>query len=268
MKCFVSLVIALALAAPASAFAQKKVDEYGEDLLSPDIIEQVAPEPPSAPAKPAKSTVIQERDVSSDGAQQSPKAASKAPPPPPVEKAPPEVKAAAAAPSKKKAATTEVALPPPPPPPSGPIAAGREKRIRTGVIGPGFGYFSRGYGAAMTMGFEGEYFFFERLSAGMRFELATRFKQPTWLSFVPQARYIFDFDRHPRFAAYAQAGVGLAISAGDGTFAAVDIAIPGGGVWWQWTDRFSIGAETNLHILARSSVTVGWTIAPVVRYTF
>jgi len=143
---------------------------------------------------------------------------------------------------------------------------GREGHFRVGLVGPGFGVANRGMGPMMTMGLDGEYFFWEHLSAGMRIEVATKFKDTTILSFVPQARYVFDFDSHPRWSAYVQGGVGLALI--NGKHPAADIVIPGGGFSWQWTQRWSVGAESNFHILARSEVVVEWTIAPTFRYQF
>lgn len=250
-RLLIGILVALFFA-PAVAAAQTPVDEYGEESLDPAVIEQIAPLP--APArKPAGRQAIEEKNVGSDGAKRV--AAPAGPRPAPASPKGP-AKAQLPASSARPASTF------------GPSAAGREKRVRVGFIAPGIGVFSQGYGAAMVTGLEGEYFFFERLSAGMRFEVATKFEQPTWISIVPRARYIFDFDRHPRFAAYVQAGVGAAISAGNETLAAADIAIPGGGFWWQWTERFSVGADTNLHILARSQVAVGWTLTPTIHYIF
>ena len=243
MKRLVALTVVALLAFPLSAMAQKKVNEYGEeDLMSPDLIEQVAPAAPAA-KKPA---AVEEADIGSTA---------------PKPKGRP-VKGETARPAAKTVVYTSS------PASYTPTAEGRAKRFEAGLIGPGFAYVSRGYGPAMTIGLEGDYYFFERLSAGLRFEMETKFKSPTIISFVPHARYVFDFDNHPRWAVYAQAGVGVAISAGSGTYAACDIAIPAGGFWWQWTDNWSVGGETSLHIYARSSVAVGWNIAPAIRYTF
>ena len=249
MKKLMVVMIALALAMPCSAMAQKqKVNEYGEDD-SADIVE-VTTQSKAAPAKaaaPAKSSGIKEMNVAATkGAKGSPASTV-----PPQKNGKSAASAAYAPPSSQK-----------------PTAEGRAKRFQVGLVGPGFAYVSRGYGPALTFGLEGDYYFFERLSAGMRFEVETKFKSPTLISLVPHARYVFDFDRHPRFAAYAQAGVGVAIAAGDGSYVACDIAIPAGGFWWQWTDQWSVGAETSLHIYARSDVAVGWNIAPALRYTF
>lgn len=246
MKRFVIILTAIAIAVPMSALAQKKVDEYGEEVLNPDVIEQVAPSN-GTPKKSTKESAIQEITIGAEA----PKSGS--------------------GPDSKNGTKASTPAPSPPVSPThtyGISTSGRQKRFRAGFVGPGFGYYSRGYGPAVTFGFDGEYFFFERLSAGLRFEMATKFKSPTLISIVPQARYIFDFDRHPRFAAYAQAGVGVGIAAGGGSYAAADIALPGGGFWWQWTDKWSVGAETNFHILVRSVVAVGWTISPAMRYIF
>lgn len=247
MKRIIVLSLVLILAIPASALAQKEVDEYGEDVLNPDVVEQVPPTKAAAPAKEkaAAPKAIEEKSVGAGA---------------------PAAKGAkkGTAPSEKKAE----AAPPPVPVTYGPTTSGRERRFAVGFVGPGFGYFSRGYGPSLTFGLEGEYYFFERLSAGLRFDTATKFKSPTLLSIVPRVRYVFDLSNHPRWAISGTAGVGVGLAVGGGTFAAVDIAIPGGGFWWQWTDRLSIGADSTFHILVRSGVTVGWTLAPELRYIF
>jgi hypothetical protein len=143
---------------------------------------------------------------------------------------------------------------------------GRKGRFQVGFIGPGFAAANRGIGPMMVSGIEGEYFFWEHLSAGLRIEVASDFKDVTILSFVPRARYVWDLSGHPRWSLYVQGGVGLALV--DARHAAADIAIPGGGFWWQWTDRWSVGADTSLHILVRDDTAVGFTLAPAFRYRF
>lgn len=142
----------------------------------------------------------------------------------------------------------------------------REGSFRAGIVGPGYAVANRGAGSMMHIGPEGEYFFWERLSAVMRIWVATDFDDITILSFLPMARYVFDLADHPRWSLYVQGGVGLALY--QGKHAAADIAIPGGGFWWQWTERWSVGADTALHILARSDTAVGFTISPAIRYQF
>lgn len=246
MKRLIISFIMLMLAIPAPALAQIEVDEYGEEVLNPDVIEQVAPTKGEAPKKPTAPSSIEEKSVGAGTAASGTKKA--------------------VAPAEKK--TPAVSPPTPIVVTYGPQATGREKRFVVGFVGPGFGYFNRGYGATMTMGIEGEYYFFERLSAGLRFDAATKFKSPTLLSIVPRIRYVFDLSNHPRWAMYGTAGVGVGIAVGNGSYTACDIAIPGGGFWWQWTEHLSVGADSTFHILARSSVGVGWTIAPAIRYIF
>jgi len=142
----------------------------------------------------------------------------------------------------------------------------RQGRFRAGLIGPGFAAANRGPGAMMTVGLEGEYFFYERLSAGMQMGVATEFKDYAILNFLPFARYTFDLHEYPRWALYVQAGVGIALY--NGKHAAADIAIPGGGFWWQWTDNLSVGADAWFHIFARSNTAVGFAIAPAIRWQF
>jgi hypothetical protein len=142
----------------------------------------------------------------------------------------------------------------------------REGHFLFSFVGPGFAIANRGIGAMMYDALEGDYFFWEHLSFGLGIEVATDFKDATILSFVPHARYVWDLSSHPRWSIYAKAGVGVALW--QGKHAAADIAIPGGGFWWQWTDRLSVGADTALHIYAREGATVGWTISPAFRYRF
>jgi len=143
---------------------------------------------------------------------------------------------------------------------------GREGSFRAGLIGPGYAVANKGAGSMMNMGVEGEYFFWENLSALMRIWVATDFDDITILSFLPMVRYVFDLTYHPRWSFYVQGGVGLALY--DGEHPAADIAIPGGGFWWQWTERWSVGADASLHILARDRTAVGFTISPAIRYQF
>lgn len=143
---------------------------------------------------------------------------------------------------------------------------GRKGNFRVGLVGPGFAVANRGIGPMMNMGVEGEYFFFERLSAGMQIDVATEFDDFAILSFLPYARYVFDLDSHPRWSFYVQAGVGPALINGD-SFAA-DIAIPGGGFWWQWTEKLSVGADAWFHIFVRDNTAVGFSLSPAIRYQF
>ena len=146
----------------------------------------------------------------------------------------------------------------------------REGTFRAGIVGPGIYAGNKSIDAMMGIGAEGEYFFFENLSAGMRIQVATDFKSNneinSVLSFVPQARYVFDLDDHPRWSFYVQAGVGIALLDGDNV--AADIAIPGGGFWWQYNHSFSIGFDASLHILARSSTAISFFAGPSFRYQF
>jgi hypothetical protein len=146
----------------------------------------------------------------------------------------------------------------------------REKSFRAGLVGPGIYAGNKSINVMMGVGAEAEYFFFERLSAGLRIQVATDFKSNndpnTILSFVPQARYFFDFASHPRWSVYVQGGAGVALI--DGMHAAADIAIPGGGFCWQYNQRFSIGFEATLHVLARSTVAFAAFAGPTFRYQF
>ncbi len=146
----------------------------------------------------------------------------------------------------------------------------RDGRFRVGLVAPGIYYGNKGIDAMMTMGAEGEYFFFEQLSAGLGISVATDFqsnaKPNAILNFVPKVRYFFDFTRYPRISAYVQAGVGLALI--DGKHAAADIMIPGGGITWRWKDHWYLGLDTALHVLARSSTAVSFQFSPTLRYQF
>jgi hypothetical protein len=142
----------------------------------------------------------------------------------------------------------------------------RQGHFRAGLVGPGYAVANKGAGSMMHIAPEGEYFFWEKLSAVMRIWVATDFDDITILSFLPMVRYVFDLASSPRWSLYVQGGVGLALYQGE--HAAADIAIPGGGFWWQWTDRWSIGADMGLHILARDQTAVGFTVSPAIRYQF
>lgn len=169
--------------------------------------------------------------------------------------------AGAAEVSKEKATAME-----PVSEPAGVMLEGRKGSFRVGVIGPGFAVANEGIGPMMEMGLEGEYFFFERLSAGLQIDVATEFDDYAILSFLPYVRYVFDLDSHPRWSIYVQGGGGPALINGDNVVA--DIAIPGGGFWWQWTEKVSIGADAWFHIFVRDNTAVGFSIAPALRYQF
>lgn len=246
MKKFIAIVATVLIAVPALAHAGKGAktkagaDEYGEYTLNPNVIEQAAP--------------IEEKNIGAADGPTLAKSSDKK------------------APAKKTADGDEVevvkksygysSL--------GPAAGGREGKFRVGFVGPGIGVANKGVGALATFGAEGEYFFFEKLSAGMRAEVATHFSNATIVSFAPRARYVFDFENWPRWAVYAQAGAGIALYNFAGSnYAAADIAVPGGGLWWQWTNKWSLGADTSLHIFIRSGATaVGFNFAPTIRYLF
>ena len=146
----------------------------------------------------------------------------------------------------------------------------RKGRFQVGFVGPGLYVGNKSIDAMMSAGLEGEYFFWEKLSVGLRAEMATDFHADpgvdTILSFVPRARYVFDLRNHPRWSIYAQAGVGLALL--DGKHAAADIALPGGGFWWRWRDGWSIGADASMHILVRSTTAIAFCFSPAIRYQF
>lgn len=146
----------------------------------------------------------------------------------------------------------------------------REGSFRGGLIGPGFYYGNKSIGSMMGIGLEGEYFFLENLSAGLHAQIATDFKSNSGinsvLSFIPQARYYFDFDNHPRISAFVQAGIGYGLL--DGKHSVADIAIPGGGIEWLYNANFAIGFEASLHILARSNTAISVFAGPTFRYQF
>ncbi|MBT3181922.1 MAG: hypothetical protein HN337_05365 [Deltaproteobacteria bacterium] len=146
----------------------------------------------------------------------------------------------------------------------------REGSFRAGLVGPGVYAGNKNINVMMGLGVEGEYFFFEQFSAGLRINLATDFKSDnnpnTIVSFVPQARYVFDLESAPRWSFYVQAGAGIALV--DGGNIAADIAIPGGGFWWQYNDSMSFGFDASLHLLVRSNMMVSFFAGPAFRYQF
>lgn len=153
--------------------------------------------------------------------------------------------------------------------PSGPSASERDGRFRVGILAPGIAAFNKGLNPLFSAGAEGEYFFYEKLSAGLKINVATKLTNSILLSFIPQARYTFDFDNYPRWAVYAQAGAGVAVAKRGNTKVAADIAIPGGGGYWQWTDNISVGADLSMHILVGGGYTaVGVVFSPAIRYIF
>ncbi len=234
MKKIAAYLLAIALTLPCVAQA-RDIEEYEVDSTA-------AQDAPAAPAK-AKAAEPQKAE----------KAAKPAP------------SATAAAPKAKSQPPKETYAPPKSH--SSSFATGREGKFRLGLIGPGLGVANRGYDAFMTMGVEGEYFIWDPLSVSLRFEVGTKFESPTLISIVPRARYVWDMS-NPRWSVYAQGGVGVMIAAGGGTVVMADIAIPGGGFWWQWTDSWSVGADASMHIYVQDFVGVGFNIGPAIRYQF
>jgi len=146
----------------------------------------------------------------------------------------------------------------------------RKESFRLGLYMPGLFVGNKGIDAMMSMGLDGEYYFLENLSANFRIEEATDFKSGhpphSVLTFVARARYVFDVGNSGRWAIYVQGGGGGAlIGSSNG---AGDISIPGGGFWYQWNDRWSFGADANLHILIRDESAIAFDFTPVVRYQF
>lgn len=254
MKKMLLWIVIASLAIPCLAHAGKEtqstVSEYGETELDPSVIEQIAPE--NTPAK--KTATIEEKNIGAGGKNISMSPRKKTP----VDDAGYGAETTTVVIKKKSYLTNE------------PTAGDREGKFGVGFVGPGIGVANKGVGAVLTLGAEGEYFFFEKLSAGLRIEAFTRFSSATIVDFMPRARYFFDFEGFPRWSVYAQAGAGYALYRYAGSnYSAADIAIPGGGFWWQWTDKWSVGADTSLHIFVRSGATaVGFTFAPAIRYLF
>jgi len=147
---------------------------------------------------------------------------------------------------------------------------GRKGSFRLGLYAPGLFAGNKNIDAMISFGIDGEYFFLENLSANFRIEEATDFKMGdpphSVLTFVARARYVFDIGSSGKWAAYIQGGGGGAIIGS--SHGAGDISIPGGGFWYQWNDRWSFGADTNLHILIRDETAIAFDITPVVRYQF
>lgn len=249
MKKILLFVAVMSFLIPQIAAAQKptgpKVDEYG------DVIEAVQNHAPSAAEPIPTVTTINKQAGAIQEKTEAPQKKGRLPGKNTAPAPEPEQVSAAASPIY-----------------SGITAADREKRWRVGLLAPGIGVAGNDVGLLMTAGIEGEYFFYEKLSAGLRIEAYTKFKDPTILGITPQARYIFDFDRFPRWALYVQAGFGVALYHAGGTHAAADIAIPGAGFWWQWTDKWSVGADATLHTFVKSDAALGFKFSPAVRYLF
>lgn len=240
---------------PAEDDSSKVVDEYGEEYVGdPSMIEQVAPSGPVVQKKERSPAKVEESSVGASSGEKlkaKPEKGTSLSVKPPAGEKQKEQEPKYTAPASR-----------------GPYASGRAHRFRVGLAGPGVSVVSDDIGALMSAGFEGEYYFFEKLSAVFKAEAATKFKEPTIMSFVPMARYTFDFARFPRWSVYANVGAGIAAIFSGGTHMAADIVVPGGGFWWQWTEHFSVGADSSLHIYVRGSTAVGINFTPAIRYLF
>ncbi len=146
----------------------------------------------------------------------------------------------------------------------------RKGHFRLGVFAPGVFVGNKGINGMLSMGLEGEYFFLENLSASFRVEEATDFKigapPHSVLNFVARARYVFDIGKSGNWAAYLQGGAGSALI-GSST-AAFDLAIPGGGFWYQWYKDWFIGMDCSMHILIRNPTAIAFDVVPSIRYQF
>lgn len=146
----------------------------------------------------------------------------------------------------------------------------RKGHFRLGLYAPGLFVGNKHINAMVSFGVDGEYFFLEKLSANFRLEEATDFKigdpPHSIFTFVARARYVFDVGNSGRWAIYVQGGGGGALIGSN--HGAGDIAIPGGGFWYQWSNNWSFGADTSMHILIRDETAIAFDFTPVVRYQF
>lgn len=147
---------------------------------------------------------------------------------------------------------------------------GRDGSFRVGLYMPGLFVGNKNIDAMMSFGVDGEYFFLENLSANFRLEEATDFKigdpPHSVFTFVARARYTWDIGTSGKWALYVQGGGGGALIGS--SHGAGDIAIPGGGIYYQWDDHLSFGADASMHILIRDDTAIAFGITPVVRYQF
>lgn len=146
----------------------------------------------------------------------------------------------------------------------------RKGHFRLGGFFPGLYVGSKYVDAMMSIGLEGEYFFLDDLAATFRFQEATDFSfglpPHSILSFTAGAMYVFDIGNSGQWAAYLQAGLGGGLIGDSAGF--VDIALPGGGFWYEWYKDWFVGMDASLHILARNPTAVGFNITPSIRYQF
>lgn len=149
----------------------------------------------------------------------------------------------------------------------------RAERKGSFVVGgymPGMFAGNKNIDVMMSFGLDGEYYFLENLSANFRVEEATDFKignsPHSVFTFVARARYVFDIGDSGRWSAYVQGGGGGALMGS--SRGAGDLSIPGGGIWYQWSDRWSFGADANMHVLIRNNTAIAFDVTPVVRYQF
>ncbi|MFH1874583.1 MAG: hypothetical protein ABH859_05285 [Pseudomonadota bacterium] len=146
----------------------------------------------------------------------------------------------------------------------------RKGHFRLGVFAPGVFVGNKGIDGMLSVGLEGEYFILENLSASFRIEEATDFKigasPHSVLNFVARARYVFDIGNSGNWAAYVQGGLGGAIIGK--SHGAFDLAIPGGGFWYQWYQNWFIGLDCSMHILIRNPTAIAFDVTPSIRYQF
>lgn len=154
--------------------------------------------------------------------------------------------------------------------PAGAYADGRKGSFRLGLYAPGLFVGNKNIDAMISFGVDGEYYFLENLAANFRIEEATDFKAGdpphSVLTFVARAKYVFDVGSSGRWSIYVQGGGGGALIGS--SHGAGDLAIPGGGFWYQFNDHWSFGADASMHILIRDETAIAFDVTPVFRYQF
>ena len=151
------------------------------------------------------------------------------------------------------------------------FAVGQKGDMKASVLFPGLFAGNKTIDLMMTGAVEGEYFLYDRLSVGLRIRGATDFESnageiDSLFISDPFVRYQFKINKLNNWYAYAQFLVGIALL--DGDEVAADISFPSGGVFWQWTNNISVGADLGLHLLVHSDTAVAFQIGPRFSYNF
>lgn len=139
-----------------------------------------------------------------------------------------------------------------------------EKDIEVGLT-PGFSVTQTTPNVAMDIGGIFNYFMWDNISLGFRFDAITSFKNSIFV-FMPKAGYYHEIDDD--FSAYINGGFGISYITNPKK-AYATIGIPGVGVTYSITDHLSISLDTNLNTaIGKNASALIWSAGPLLKWKF